>query len=68
MTYSIAPGDDSDLFAIENDTGIVSIVREVDREVSEMLRATIVAQDGGKLLLLKLCSVCKNELFFCLFM
>ena len=55
MTYSIAPGDDADQFAIENDTGIVSIVREVDREVSDMLRATILAQDGGKLLLLTRC-------------
>ena len=47
VTYSIAPGDDGNLFAIKNDTGMVSVVGEVDREVTDMLRATIIAQDGG---------------------
>ncbi|KAJ8022829.1 Cadherin-23 [Holothuria leucospilota] len=45
LSYQIAPGNPN--FAIEAETGVISLVGTLDREVEPIINITVVVRDGG---------------------
>ena len=46
VTYSIARGDPSSFFAVDPDTGMVTVASSLDREAHPTLNLTLIATDG----------------------